>query len=53
MNLYAVDGNGEKRKVKAIWKCINGKPVKLEEGTPEYFDAVREVEKQGVICYGT
>lgn len=53
MDIFAITENGEKRKVKAVWKCVDGKPVKLEEDTPEYFDAVREAALQGVIFYGT
>lgn len=53
MDLYARDENGEKRRVKAVYKGINGKPVKLEDDTLEYLEAVRYAAQQGVICYGT
>lgn len=53
MDIYVTDENGKKRRVKAVYKGIDGKPVKLEEDTPEYFAAVREAALQGVICYGT
>lgn len=53
MDIYVTDESGEKRRVKSVYKCINGKPVKLEEDTPEYLEAVRYAAQQGVICYGT
>lgn len=54
MDLYVRDENGEKRRVKAVWKgSADGTPIKLEEGTPEYLEAVRYAAQQGVIFYGT
>lgn len=53
MKLYAKTDNGEKRKVKAVYKCIDGKPVKLKKNTPAYFAAIEECVKQGVIFFGT
>lgn len=53
MNIFVCDESGEKRKVKAIYKCIDGKVAKLEEDTPEYFEAVHEATLQGVVSYGT
>lgn len=54
MELYVTDENCVKRKVKAIWKgSADGTPVKLEEGTPAYFEALIEAARQGVVCFGT
>lgn len=53
MKLYAKTDNGEKRKVKAVFKCIDGKIVKLKKNTPAYFAAIEEGVKQGVISFGT
>lgn len=53
MKIYAKTENGEKREVKAIYKCVDGKPVELKEGSSEYLSAVQEGERQGVISYGT
>lgn len=52
MDIFAITENREKRKVTAVWKGVNGKPVKLEEDTPEYFSAVRAGMMQGVLTYG-
>lgn len=54
MKLYATDENGASREVKAVWKCsADGKPIKLEEDTPEYWEAVNNAIRQGVAFYGT
>lgn len=53
MKLYAKTDNGEKRKVKDIYKCIDGKLVKLKKNTPAYFAAIEAGVKQGVIFFGT
>lgn len=34
MELYIKDERGEKRRVKAVYVCKNGAPVRVEEGTP-------------------
>ena len=53
MNVYAKDENGETRKVKDIYVCKDGVLVKLEEGTPEYYAAIEESIRQGVLFLGT
>lgn len=53
MKLYAKTDNGEKRKVKAVFKCIDGKPVKLKKGTLEWYKALNESIRQGVVFLGT
>lgn len=54
MKLYATDENGASREVKAVWKCsADGKPIKLEEDTPEYWEVVNHAIRQGVAFYGT
>lgn len=53
MKLYAKTDNGEKRKVKAVFKCIDGKLVKLKKGTLEWYKAVNESIRQGVLVIGT
>lgn len=53
MKLYAIDENGVKREVEAAWKgSADGKLIKLEEGTPEYFEAVNNGIRQGVVFLG-
>lgn len=53
MELYITE-NGEKRRVKTVWKgSADGTPIKLEKGTPEYLEAVNSAVQQGVVCYGT
>lgn len=54
MKLYITDESGVNREVKAVWKCsADGKPIKLEEDTPEYLEAVNNAIRQGVAFYGT
>ncbi len=53
MKLYVRDENGEIRKVKAVHKCIGGKPVKLKKGSLEWYKAVNESIRQGVLVIGS
>ena len=53
MKLYAKTDNGELRKVKATFKCIDGKPVKLKKNTPEWYKAVNEAIRQVVLVIGS
>lgn len=53
MKLYAKDENGKTRRVKAAFKCIDGKFVKLKKGTPEYYAAIEESIRQGVVFLGS
>ena len=52
MKLYVILESGEKRKVKAVHKCINRKPVKLKKGSPVWYEAVNEAIRQGVLIIG-
>lgn len=53
MKLYAITENGERRKVKGCITRINGKNVKIKKGSPEWYKAVNEAIRQGVLEVGT
>lgn len=53
MKFYVIDENGKHRKIKAIYKRIDGKTVKLKRNTPEYLSAIQEGIKQGGVHLGT
>lgn len=54
MKLYAITENGEKRRVKNVYRgTADGTPEKLTDGTPEYNEAVKEAIRQGVLEIGT
>lgn len=53
MKPYVIDENGKQRKIKAIHTCVNGKAIVLKRNTPEYFSAIQEGIKQGVVHLGT
>lgn len=53
MKLYAITKNGERRKVKSCFTHINGKDVKLKKGSPEWYKAVNEAIRQGVLEVGS
>ncbi len=53
MKLYAITESGEKREVKNVYRgTANGTPEMLTEGTPEYYEAVNEAIRQGVLAIG-
>ncbi len=48
MELYIKDEHSEKRKVKTVYVCKNGAPVRVEEGTPLYCAVIEYAQMRGV-----
>lgn len=51
MELYIKDERGEKRRVKAVYVCKNGAPMRVEEGTPLHY-AVTECARLRGLSVG-
>lgn len=48
MGLYIKDERGEKRRVKAVYVCKNGAPVRIEEGTPLHYAVTEYARLRGL-----
>lgn len=48
MELYIKDERGEKRRVKVVYVCKNGAPMRVEEGTPLHYAVAEHARLRGV-----
>lgn len=48
MELCIKDEHGEKRRVKAVYVCKNGAPVRVEKGTPLHCAVIEYAQLRGL-----
>lgn len=48
MELYIKDKRGEKRRVKAVYVCKDGVPVRVKEGTPLHYAVAEYARLRGL-----